>query len=316
MNPISFDGTYNGWKRAAREALGAGYDPANVNWIDPRSEQKELALEDPAWRLQSAETPGRFRVPREFMDLARDVSCHRDDGRWARLYRALWRLTHDEPHLLDVTVDNDVTALRNMAKAVRRDVHKMRAFVRFREVATSEGTWFVAWFEPQHHIVEANAPFFIERFPEMRWSVLTPDRCAHWDLAQLRITDGADRSAAPREDGIEDLWRTYYASIFNPARIKVGAMTAEMPRHYWKNLPEAKIIPSLLAEFPARVELMLMASDRKQTRSTDYSAAAVPDTADVDTLRTAAAGCRACPLWRNATCVWSWSTAGACRSGG
>jgi DNA polymerase len=41
----------------------------------------------------------------------------------------------------------------------------------------------VAWFEPQHHIVEYNAAFFVDRFASMCWSILTPDRCAHWDGA-------------------------------------------------------------------------------------------------------------------------------------
>jgi hypothetical protein len=41
-----------------------------------------------------------------------------------------------------------------MAKAVRRDLHKMHAFVRFRRVETPGGERFVAWFEPDHHIVE------------------------------------------------------------------------------------------------------------------------------------------------------------------
>jgi DNA polymerase len=46
----------------------------------------------------------------------------------------LWRLTHGEPKLLEIIVDPDVHELSRMDKAVRHDVHKMRAFVRFRRV--------------------------------------------------------------------------------------------------------------------------------------------------------------------------------------
>ena len=84
----------------------------------------------------------------------------------------------------------------------------------------------------------------------MRWSILTPDRCAHWDGAELSFTDGVDKSQAPTEDKMEALWLTYYANIFNPARVKVHAMQAEMPKKYWRNLPEAALIPSLLQEAP------------------------------------------------------------------
>jgi DNA polymerase len=133
----------------------------------------------------------------------------------------------------------------------------MHAFVRFREVPTNDGPWYVAWFEPQHLIVEAAAPFFRDRFHTMRWAILTPDRCAYWDMTRLVFSPGAKREDAPAADATEDLWLAYYTSIFNPARVKVAAMTAQMPRHYWKNLPEAALIPSLLAESGTRVTTML-----------------------------------------------------------
>ena len=85
----------------------------------------------------------------------------------------------------------------------------MRAFVRFREVRRESSPWFVAWFEPQHHIVEHNAAFFVDRFASMSWSILTPDRCAHWDGSVLSFTDGVDKPHAPSEDEIEKVWLTY-----------------------------------------------------------------------------------------------------------
>src|SRR3712207_9480739 len=104
----------------------------------------------------------------------------------------------------------------------------MRAFVRFREVEHDGEKRFVAWFEPAHHIVEFNARFFVERFASMRWSILTPDRCAHWDGRELTFTSGAERTQAPADDNAEALWLTYYANIFNLARVKVYAMQSEM----------------------------------------------------------------------------------------
>ena len=77
-----------------------------------------------------------------------------------------------------------------MAKAVRRDEHKMHAFVRFREIGREQKSHFVAWFEPEHHIVELAAPFFVRRFADMPWSILTPDVCAHWDGHAVSITPG------------------------------------------------------------------------------------------------------------------------------
>lgn len=303
MIELSFDGTFSGWKSAAREALARGVDPSEANWIDMRDRQIGFAFESPDAARAETASGSAYRVPREFMVLAEDVACFRDDSRWSLLYRVLWRLTHGEPNVLEVAVDPDVNTLQGMAKAIRRDVHKMHAFVRFREIKTEVGGWFVAWFEPQHLIVEASAPFFADRFAAMRWSILTPDRCAHWDGRALSFSTGVNRNAAPTEDAAEDLWRTYYASIFNPARVKIGAMTKEMPRHYWKNLPEAELIPQLLAESAPRTAAMVAASDRRRGNASDFTAAAVPGTRDLALLRDAAATCRACPLWRNATCT-------------
>jgi DNA polymerase len=190
-----------------------------------------------------------------------------------------------------------------MEKSVRRDMHKMRAFVRFREVPTPDGPWFVAWFEPHHLIVEANAPFFVERFTTMNWSILTPDLCAHWDQRRIRFTPGVTRDQAPDQDRTEDLWRTYYASIFNPARVKVDAMKKEMPAYYWKNLPEAGLIPELLAEAPKVTAQMIAASRAQPVRADFAGPAVVPDTDDLDLVREAAKTCRACPLWQHATCT-------------
>ncbi|GAA0582208.1 UdgX family uracil-DNA binding protein [Craurococcus roseus] len=208
-----------------------------------------------------ASEPGRSvpvaTVPRAFVDLSETAIRHRDPERFALLYRVLWRLAHGEPALMRVATDPDVARLEAMAKAVRRDAHKMHAFVRFREISTEDGPRFVSWFEPEHHILEAEAGFFVRRFASMRWSILTPRASAHWDGEALAIGPGARRSDAPPEDAQEDLWRAYYASIFNPARLKPGAMRAEMPVKYWRNLPEARLIPSLIAEAPRRAAAMV-----------------------------------------------------------
>ena len=105
----------------------------------------------------------------------------------------------------------------------------------------------VAWFEPVHHVVEAVAPFFARRFANLRWVLLTPERSVRWDGARLDFGPGARRDEAPAADAGERLWLTYYEHIFNPARLKLAAMRREMPRRYWRNLPEAVLISPLAA---------------------------------------------------------------------
>ncbi len=300
MEQITFVPTFAAWQQAARRALHAGVEPGAIHWQELDAAQPALGMfeegEPPA-----AAAPANYRVPREFVDLARRVACHRDPQRWTLLYRTLFRLTHGEGHLLHIAVDPDIYLLTQMDKAVRRDVHKMRAFVRFRTVTAEDGeTWYVAWFEPAHHIVEMNAPFFTDRFASMRWSILTPDRCAHWDGSTIHFTAGLTRADAPDADAIEPLWRQYYANIFNPARVKLHAMQAEMPKRYWKNLPEAELIPALIRQAPGRVETMLARSEAQHPPDAAWQPAQPPPTDDLGILREAAAGCVSCPLYKNA----------------
>jgi uracil-DNA glycosylase len=131
---------------------------------------------------------------------------------------------------------------------------------------------------------------------------LTPDECAYWNMQSVTFTPGVQGEKARVKDGAEELWLAYYRSIFNPARVKVHAMMAEMPKKYWSNLPEAQIIPTLIEAAPKRVSKMMESSKAKDIDS-DLDEAPVPKTNDLNVLKSAAVKCRACPLYKNATQV-------------
>ncbi len=301
MEQVTFHPTFEDWQRAARVALRRGLAPNELVWQELSAEQPALDIfDEPLPEMTASATP-HLRVPKGYLALARLVALHSDDGRWALLYRIVWRLTHREPKLLEVAVDPDVARAFDLQKSVRHDIHKMRAFVRFREVQHGEAKWFVAWFEPAHHIVEHNARFFVDRFASMCWSILTPERCAHWDGKTLSFTAGVTKAQAPTEDQTEALWLTYYANIFNPARVKVHAMQAEMPKKYWRNLPEAVLIPTLLQEAPGRVQAMVKKSADKKAATSEFQPARVPDTRSLAKIEEAARVCTACPLYLRGT---------------
>jgi DNA polymerase len=243
------------WRDRARALVQCDVPPDRVAFVEPGSGS---LFGHGNKRAPSPKGEGKIvRASRQFVELAKAAICHSDAGRFDLLYRLLWRL-QDKPRLLEDRADPDVRKLEELAKAVRRDIHKMRAFVRFREVEEAGGeAHYVAWFEPQHHILRANAGFFARRFASMKWSILTPLGSLHWDGEALAEGPRSQRSDAPQGDPAEELWRKYYASIFNPARLKVGAMLKEMPRRYWKNMPEAALIPELVAGAQAREAAMV-----------------------------------------------------------
>lgn len=294
------------WRTAARLALRHAVAPDQLDWL--QGEDTSLldapslpALDDDS--VVSAEAP--IHVSKTFIELAATCLCHRDPQRMPLLYRMLWRITHGERSLLSNPADADVLRAMALSQAVRRDTHKMKAFVRFREVP-GEDDAFIAWFEPEHHIVDRVAPFFARRFAGMRWAILTPGRSAHWDGQALSFGPGGRQSDAPVDDAREELWRTYYANIFNPARLNTRMMQQEMPAKYWKHLPEAALLPQLVRDAGDRVQEMHDREAQAPRRRIPQPASGLPVVAKaapatLDTLRDAASACRRCPLWEPAT---------------
>ena len=279
---------FDAWRDAARALVLTKLSPENVIW---QEQSRDLFGTD----MPIPPATGTLSVPKSFIDLARSAICHRDPERFALLYTLLWRLQQHR-ELIHDHADPLVRRIEELAKSVRRDIHKMRAFVRFREIAVFDQLGggmherFVAWFEPEHHIVRINAGFFVRRFASIRWSILTPEVSVHWDRHTLTEGPGAQKADAPDGDPIEDVWKTYYASIFNPARVKIGAMLSEMPKKYWKNMPETELIPGLIASAQARESGMIA---RTATGGNSLIA--------WDALRDEAAACTRCPLYKPAT---------------
>ncbi|SMF73637.1 DNA polymerase [Xaviernesmea oryzae] len=242
------------WRDAARAFLAAGIVPDIIDWRTMDDADGLFGFDDNRLPPPHPEHPP-LTVPSAFLKLAGAVICHSDPTRFALLYRMLFRLMHGR-YLLQMASDPDVVAAQRMARSVGRDYHKMTAFVRFKELPLAGGgagrRRFVSWFEPDHFIVARVAPFFQRRFTDMDWLIATPKGSASWDGETLRTTDEPAEKPDLRDE-TDDLWRTYYASIFNPARLKVKMMTREMPKKYWKNLPEAELIPGLIANAEASV---------------------------------------------------------------
>ncbi|WP_174273868.1 UdgX family uracil-DNA binding protein [Sphingomonas bacterium] len=287
---LAAEDDFEGWRNAARSLASADTPPGEIDWRVSGASGDLLAMAgEAAPAAPVAGTP--FPVPRAFVALAEDVICHSDPQRFALLYAMLLRLKQGQASMQD-HADPALRRLETLAKEVRRDIHKMRAFLRFREVAEGDDVRFVAWFEPAHHIVRRNARFFVDRFASMRWTILTPELSLDWNGETLSEAPGATRADAPDGDPLEETWKTYYASIFNPARVKIGAMLKEMPKKYWKNMPETALVPGLIAGARAR-ELEMVDKSRREIGGNAAAA--------WDALREEAAGCTRCPLYKPAT---------------
>ena len=298
MREIRFTPTPDGWLTAAMEQLGDRRAPSDLLWTENTADQAALPglfAEGPAEAVtenRPARSARAASVPGEFRKLLRTVACHRDRSQWGLLYSVLWRLTTTQPRLLAIEVDGEVIRLLAMQRQVQRDVYHMKAYVRFRKVTDGPDEHYIAWHQPDHPVLPLAAPFFVERFAALRWSILTPDASAHWDGETVSFGPGMTQREAPTDDALETAWRTYYAATFNPARINPTAMRAQLPGRFWKGLPESRLIAPLTQGVRASVGHVM---------DTRQHMAALPLAASLPELAQAAATCTGCDLHLAAT---------------
>ncbi len=316
----------DGFFRELPALIAAGIDPSAIEWNDGTRAQHDLfgGSAAPAGAAPEVrENAPVHPLPAMFTRLARQALMHETADRFVFVHRYSRALGEDPRRWRD-TLHPDRLRLERMVREVRREIHKMHAFVRFRPLADEQGERHVAWFEPVHHVVRAAAPHFAKRFASMRWAILTPDVSVEWNGDVLQFGPPARRGDAPGADAGEAIWLAYYRTIFNPARVKVAMMRREMPRRFWHNLPEATQITELLREAPARCRTMVAMSSKDRPRvraaTTDEAPAdgrgsrvmADDPASRLESLRREAAGCLRCPFAVHSTqMVWGQGRVGA-----
>lgn len=228
----------NEFRQQARRLLAAGVAPGQVSWrVSSNNGQAD-------GDTSGAEAAASVPVPAGFLALCQHLILHRDASRFELMYRLLWRLVH-EPGLRHNPQDADRVLAGQMAQAVQEDMQRMKTSLRFQTLEDEafharplDGPLHVAWFEPEHHIVEAITPFFARRFTRMRWAILTPERCVEWKHVNQRppspgkaktatetatrtaaagqplFSPGASKNQLPAANAGKQVWLKYYQQIF------------------------------------------------------------------------------------------------------
>ena len=175
---LSDETDWSGWRHAARGLVLSGIEPDAVTWsVGGRG--------DPA-----PEAKGGFNLPRALVGLAAGAIQARYPDRFGLLYSLVWR-THAGEKVLEDQNDPDFSLARRLALAVRSDAHRMRTNIRFMPVPQANRTRYLGYFAPLHYVLPANAQLIARRFPDLLWSIATPDGSAHWNETELRFGPGA-----------------------------------------------------------------------------------------------------------------------------
>lgn len=308
--------SFDEWRAAARNLLADNVAPHAAQWANDEGEGDLFSAAAPTGidkplvegqsyeqrALTPAEKPGLppLRLPRKLMEMLQAASCYRALDRWAFLYRVVWRWQHGEKEVTSAA-DEDGNRLHSMVKAVRREEHDMHAYVRFRERPEAAGApRFVAWYEPSHDVLPQVARHFAKRMGRISWMIATPDATVLWDGKSLHTTGALLHGPADIDDGGEALWLRYYRSIFNPSRLNTRVMQSHIPSRFWKNLPEGKVVPAMVADAAAGARRIGQAQSVGQRVGTVIPIAAERAQPQRD-APTTLDQCRRCELWQNAT---------------
>lgn len=268
---------WDGWRAAARALVLDGVPPEAI-----------------AWRVGAADAPrlpprpGGFALPRALVALAAQAIQARDPGRFALLYRLVWRVHAGEPVLED-RGDPDLPRARRLAFAVRAAAHRMRAELRFMPVpadaAGAGGTRWLGWYAPAQFVLEANALLLARGFPAISVSILTPEASAHWDPGSggvPRFGPGVDPAAIADDAALAAFWALYGAELIAAA----GRTSA---------LPEAEALDEPLRPPDRPLPGPVVLPRGAGMASVGMAAAALDQAAEE------AAACRRCALWEAAS---------------
>lgn len=289
MKIITHDSTFESWRKYARNLLEEKVHYNEVIWESDRTGS--------LFDFVDATPPSQasvIKIPRDFIQDAEFVAAFRDDSTWSLLYKLAYRIVYEEKNLMQISLDDDVLDFHRRMRLVSRDLHKVRAFVRFKEIKKNDKSIYMAWHRPDHRVLKFSASFFANRFNGMNWVIYTPDESMSWIDNQLTFGPGITQQEAQAFDHTEELWKTYFGSIFNPGRLKVKAMKKELPVRHWATLPEAEIISQLIADAPKKLD-EFYESQRPGAQQW------VPKEATLPELKAALPNCNACGICTKAT---------------
>jgi DNA polymerase len=185
-----------GFHCEATRLLARQVPPHTVEWCAaPAQSVDEEPLD--ADRAAIRNRAARAIIPQSFIRMSELVVLHRDADRFDLLYRSLWRLVY-EPDLKNNFGDGDLSRLRQMAQAVRRDIHKMKSRLVFRPLAIRGESVPVSWYEPAHYVCETVGTWLANNDPARCWILLTPDRAMRWNGERLLSAP----AIAPQQDSL------------------------------------------------------------------------------------------------------------------
>ncbi len=147
--------------------------------------------------------------------------------------------------------DPEILKVAKVVKMIRREKHRMDAFVRFR--VTKDQLYF-ATVSPDFNVLPLNAKHFKNRYADQQWLIYDLKRKfgIHYDLnevnyVKLQISDTINSHSkasfyfTEEEQEFQELWKNYFNSTNIKSRKNMKLHLQHVPKRYWKYLSEKSL---------------------------------------------------------------------------
>lgn len=141
-----------------------------------------------------------------------------------------------------------VIRLTDTLKKIRREKHRMEAFIRFQKMADEI---FYASVEPDFNVLPLILTHFKNRYADQKWIIYDIRRGygLYYDLREVDFIRMDFATGRPQDKTIissysEDemlyqvLWKDYFKHVNIPARKNTKLHLQHVPKRYWKHLTE------------------------------------------------------------------------------
>lgn len=154
------------------------------------------------------------------------------------------------------TVEHDysnefVLAIKQTAKKVDREKHRMEAFIRFK---LTKDNLYYAICQPDFNVLPLIENHFTQRYADQRWLIYDSTRKygIYYDLntvetVQITFNDEAGNGKSlsgifdEKEELYQQLWQQYFKSVNIVSRKNTKLHLQHMPKRYWKYLTEKQV---------------------------------------------------------------------------
>jgi len=146
---------------------------------------------------------------------------------------------------------SDVLKVKQIAKMVDRERHRMKAFIRFRR---QKDDLYFAVVEPDFNVLPLIRKHFSDRYADQRWLIYDLKRSygIYYDLREvqevhLEFSEGFQEDKFVLEHAEEELYNVLWQQYFHHVNIKerknLKLHIQHVPKRYWKHLVEKQNPP-------------------------------------------------------------------------